>query len=308
MWAYLFYQDVQLFHHPEQRFSAEIVALEEKIELTNQGKRLFYKTNPQLEPAEVFYQSAPKQRERMLVWGYYLSGLDEIHILANQKPELSGIEEVTAAHELLHAVWARLSDEEKERLGKELRMVYEQVKTASLEERMALYEEEEPGQFENELHSILGTEYGELSPPLEEHYALYFRNRPALVAFRQQYGATFEAMEQQIQQLQLDIQQLKADIDTAQASYETKKEELDAAIAQFNQRAASGGFTSQTEFQAERSYLFSQQEIVEAEGNTINQWIEDYNAKVSALNTLSQKNQEFYQSIREPEKILSSDS
>ncbi|MEW4354369.1 hypothetical protein AB1I63_05650 [Streptococcus pneumoniae] len=302
--GYVTYQDYQILHHPEHTFSSTVVALEKELDLTDQGKRIFYATNPQIEQAEVFYRSAPKRTEQLLVWGYYLSGVDEIHVLANQKPELAGIEEVTTAHELLHAAWERLSAEERQNVGAELRMVYEKLKTESFENLMTLYEKEEPGQFENELHSILGTEYGELSSKLEEHYAKYFKNRSKLVSLKQQYGATFEAMEQQIKQLQADIEKLKEKIDAAQVTYEAHREALDTAIAQFNNRAASGSFTSQADFQAERSNLLAEQAAVDTESDTLNQWIEEYNTKVQELNTSAQQHQEFYQSIREPEKMV----
>src|SRR5690606_32509048 len=97
--------------------------------------------------------------------------------------QLDGIKEVTAAHELLHAAWDRLSKSEQTRLGALLEEAYTKIGTDELEERMAYYERTQPGERANELHSIIGTEMADVGEELETYYKKYFIDRQQIVAF-----------------------------------------------------------------------------------------------------------------------------
>lgn len=302
-WAYGAYEEGQRLNQPALYYGVEIADLEGRLDLTSQGRRIFYRAKPQLEEAGQFYQENPSNNEQLVVWGYYLAGSNQIHLLKTNKPELAGLEEVTAAHELLHAVWHSLSDKERTELGQLLRADYEGLKTPKFEGLMAAYEETEPGQFENELHSILGTEYGSLSPALEEHYAKYFQNREKILAYHAQYAAFFEEMEEKIKTLSADIEALYAEIEAERAAYDEAVESLDRAILAFNQEAEAGSFSSATAFQNQRFSLLTQQNQVSNQGAALNELIDRYNQKAEELRELSQNQQDFYESIKKPEKI-----
>ena len=79
---------------------------------------------------------------------------------------LTGVVETTAAHELLHASWVRLSRDERASLSETLIAEYEERAKVDedFKQRMSVYESLSRSAFANELHSVFGTEVGELSP------------------------------------------------------------------------------------------------------------------------------------------------
>ena len=116
--------------------------------------------------------------------------------------------DVVTSHELLHAVWANMSSSEKKTLGSELEKEYNRVANDDLRQRMLGYAQSEPGEQDNELHSILGTELADLSPTLEQHYAKYFANRSAIVAAHAQYESVFSSRRTE---LESELTQIRAE-------------------------------------------------------------------------------------------------
>ena len=68
------------------------------------------------------------------------------------------MKDVTAAHELLHAIWERMSLSERDRIGKLLDAEYERVKDSDFEKLMQSYDRTEPGELINEINSLIVTE------------------------------------------------------------------------------------------------------------------------------------------------------
>ncbi|MCY4088788.1 MAG: hypothetical protein OXF49_01510 [Candidatus Saccharibacteria bacterium] len=89
----------------------------------------------------------------------------------------------TMAHEFLHAVYIRLSDEEREDLDKLLNQAYKSNKTA-LDRFLKPYNltARDNDIKMNELHSFIGTQIDDLPTALENHYSKYFKNRAVVVA------------------------------------------------------------------------------------------------------------------------------
>src|SRR5690606_38163618 len=119
------------------------------------GVFYFRATHPEIASADEFNQDCPRQEANSPILGCYSTGHIYIYDITNDA--LDGIEEVTAAHELLHAIWDRMSANDQQRIGGLLRSTYATISNKELKERMDYYQRNEPGQFENELHSIIGT-------------------------------------------------------------------------------------------------------------------------------------------------------
>ena len=99
--------------------SAEMVAIRDSLSLTGEGEFLFKASAPKLSEREEFNTNCREiLDEEMSVLGCYTDG--DIYVYNIQSSELKGIREVTTAHELLHAVWKRMADGEKQELNRAL--------------------------------------------------------------------------------------------------------------------------------------------------------------------------------------------
>lgn len=277
--------------------SNDIAALATNAGLSDRGRFQFYAAHPRLESASEFNSECRRAEAASPILGCYKQGEDTIHIYNVADTELDGIKEVTAAHELLHAVWARLPEAEKSRLGRLLESTYERVKDDAFAERMAYYDRAQPGSRVNELHSIIGTEVAEIDSELEAHYRQYFANRNKVVAAHAHYNQKFVNLEAQAKQLKAKLEAQKAVIDQRKDSYETRIAALNQKIAAFNQRAQSGDFSSQEEFRAERAKLQNEGRVLQAERRAIIGLIEQYNSDVETLNGLGEQAERLNQSL-----------
>ena len=171
--------------------------------------------------------------------------------------------DVVSAHELLHAVWAGMSSKERDKLKPELEAVYERLADKDLQERMAGYAKSEPGEETNELHSILATEYSELSPALEAHFAKYFVRRSQVVEQHAAYQSVFETRRQELERELADIRSQKATLSSLNRQMDTYK--------------------SSGQIEAYNALVPRQNRLVQS----INRQIEAYRAAVEEYNELS---------------------
>lgn len=217
--------------------STEIAQITERTSFTDSGRFYFYASAPSVERAEAFNDICTRQESGSAILGCYTAGRIVIYDVTNT--QLDGIEEVTAAHETLHAVWDRLDDNERSRIGTLLEAEFTRIKNTELEERMAYYERTEPGQRANELHSIIGTEFATLSPELEAHYAMYFKDRSAVVALHASYQSVFDTLSAQSDTLEQEIAVLKSALDIAIAAYNADSQQITKEVAALKVREAS---------------------------------------------------------------------
>lgn len=227
----------------------EIVALREGVGFTEEGEKLFYVHYPELRTKENFTGTC-SQNEHTIVLGCYISH-SKIYVFDVDDERLEGVEEVTAAHEMLHAVYDRLSGTELQRIDDLVMGVYEQITDEHLLATIATYEARDPSIVPNELHSILATEYEELPEELEAHYAKYFSNRQDIVAkasayadeFRkreaqlEKYDAQLSSLKKQIDQLNSDVAQLSTALNTERQqleALENNPEQYNAAVPSYN--------------------------------------------------------------------------
>jgi len=274
--------------------SGEVTSLKDRLALTGRGTFLFEASHPVLQSADEFNNSCQQHQEtNSPIIGCYTR--NSIYIYDVTANELQGIEETTAAHELLHAVYQRLSPSEKSSIDAELQSAYARVKTPELEKRMKYYEEHEPGHESDELHSILGTEHINLGATLEQHYDDFFTSRAKIIAYHDAYSATFDRITTQMKDLETKINSEVASLNQRISTYNTKMDTLNSDTDAFNQRArVQGAFSSQAEFTAARDALTSRKQVLDAEYASIqtsiasvDSWRTSYNAMVDKYNQLS---------------------
>jgi len=255
--------------------SNEVAALADRSGMNDSGKFYFYASQPAVLDEAAFNQQCDRKEEATAVLGCYNGRA--IYIYNVTDAQLDGIKEVTAAHEMLHAVYARLNDSEKQRISALLETEYEKLKNDERwAERIAFYARTEPGERGNELHSMIGTEVRDLNPELEDYYKRYFADRSKVVALHEKYASVFESLKSRGEALSQQLTELGNQIEQATISYNADVNQLNADIDTFNRRAEGGEFLSQAEFQAVRSALLARVNDLESRRQTINADIARY--------------------------------
>lgn len=266
--------------------SSNIQSIESRIDFSGKGKFYFYATQPEADGSDKFNADCPRQEVGNPILGCYTAGRIYVYDVTNT--QLDGIEEVTAAHEMLHSVWERMSASDQARMGVLLRAEYQKLgNDTDLTERMDYYQRTEPGQFENELHSILGTERATLSPELEAYYKQYFTDRQKVVDLHSKYDAVFKSLKTQSDSLYSELTTLGVSIEVRSTQYSTDTGQLSANIEVFNTRANNGSFSSISQFNSERAALFARSNKLDADRVAISSDIDTYNAKYADYQKIS---------------------
>lgn len=267
--------------------TGEVVQLANDIQFTEKGKFLYMAAQPQLNDRSDFNKHCEKKAEQTVVLGCYL-GPQHLYIYNVTDPRLTGVRQVTGAHEMLHVAYDRLSYPEKTKVDKMIEAALPSVQKAEpeLAARLKLYDKTEPGERNNELHSILGTEAVVLPAELETYYSQYFTNRSIITALAAQYDKVFEDVKNQQNQLVSDLDTLATEINTLTEDYNTGTARLNNDIEEFN-RKADGEFESQSEFNAARGELLTRRNMLETKREIINSKVDEYEAKRAKLENLN---------------------
>jgi hypothetical protein len=268
----------------------------EKNALSDKAKFIFYASQPVVDGTQAFNDVCRNVEFTVSILGCYTG--QKIYVYDIQDEELDGIKEVTAAHELLHAIYERLSQAEKDRLGVLLEAEYEKIRTSrDYQERMAFYATSQPGERQNELHSIIGTEVSSISTELERHYQQYFVDRQKIVAYSDRYISVFNELQTKAEALEEAMSALNVAIESESKNYETLVVELNSDIEIFNQRATSGYYESITLFNRDRANLMSRIQNTENLRNNVNANIARYAEMVDEYNGIAIHSEKLYNSI-----------
>jgi len=276
--------------------TSDIASLVERSGMSDQGEFHFYASQPKLQTAVDFNETWERKERAMAVLGCYNGQFIYIYNVTDAK--LDGIREVTAAHEMLHAGYARLDEAQKQRVHELIDAEYEKLKNdAAFAERLAFYDRTEPGERYNELHSIIGTEVTSISDELEEYYQKYFDDRSKTVKLYEQYAGVFHELQKRSEQLSQQLTQLGNEIERESALYNTDTSRFSADVDAFNQRAENGDFTSQATFQAERNQLILRGEALETRRQQINNNVAQYEVLRAELMGIASESEALNRSI-----------
>ena len=266
--------------------TADIVSLADNSGMAEDGRFYFFASTPKLIANQKTYNSScPRQEEGSAILGCYVSG--KIYVYDVPDERLAGVPPVTAAHEMLHAVYERMSEGERKTVNDLLEAEYQKLlgaEDAKFRERMEYYARTEPGARDNELHSIIGTEIDNISSELEAHYAQYFDNRDKVVTLHDSYNNQFVALEQDSTSLRSQLERLSEEINTMTNQYNADIEALNADIETFNSQAASGAFSTEGSFNAARANLVTQIDTLEQTRQDIDARHVEYEQKRVAYN------------------------
>jgi len=209
--------------------SSLVKSLVADTSMTPYAKRLFYANRPVIEPKDKFNKHCTDPSEQVAVLGCFAGNRLGIYLFDVTDERLKGIEEVTAAHEMLHQAYQRLNQQERTRVNGLLQEYHDIKATNKLKSKIASYETSEPEQLQNEMHSIFGTEAADLPAELEEYYKQYFSDRQKILALHQTYQSEFDKRIAKISNYDDRLTALKDTI-------ETNKKSLDVREADLHQR------------------------------------------------------------------------
>ena len=204
--------------------------------MTSYARKVFYVNHPEIVEKSLFSKSCPDAtREHTIVLGCYHGNQKGIFLLKVSDNRLNGVEQVTAAHEMLHAAYDRLDDSERSEIDRLLKDFYENKLTDErIKKTIDAYKKTEPNDLVNEMHSIFATEVVDLTAELENYYKQYFDSRKTVAQMSIRYQAEFTSRQNavanydiQLEELKQEIERGKADIESGQNDIDTQKAELD---------------------------------------------------------------------------------
>lgn len=252
-----------------------MAAIEADLELTDKGRRIFAATRPTVEGSREFNEHCDSHDAEISLLGCYTDG--RIYIYEITLAQIAPVNKVTAAHELLHAVWERMSESERHQVTEWLDQVY-QNQREWFEDELEIYDDTERTE---EIYTRAGTKLADLPDELEAHYAEYFQNRAAIVQFYQDYEAPFLALQTEMEELAEQIREISSEIELGRETYLQDLAELDKKIDRFNTCAETAGcFVSQAEFTRQRQALLAERANLENTRASLNEKITQNNQRI----------------------------
>jgi len=266
--------------------NSEVKSLANDNKLSNLGQRYLYASRAQIDDRSDFNKFCGLHEPTQTVLGCYVD--TRIYVFDVTNKELDGVMQVTAAHEMLHAAYARLSDSELTEVDGMLSSAEKTLTNdKAFAKRMAVYNQLPRSQYLDELHSVLGTEVKHLPSGLSNYYSRYFEDRAVVVSYYQQYAKVFANLQTDAAQLIAQLDTLATNINSAVRSYNSTAAELSRDIASFNTRAKqSGGFSTQQRFNSERDSLVARSDALDQQRIKINSLISQYQSGLEKLNSM----------------------
>ena len=275
--------------------SPEIAQIANDVGLNENGRFYYFASRPELDFAKEFNGECRSREQGNAILGCYKN--QRIYIYNVNDERLNGLKEVTAAHEMLHAAYERLPESDKKAVNTLLEKEYRKNSDAEFSKRMDYYKRNQPGEEYNELHSIIGTEFADISPQLEDYYKRYFNNRSQVVALHSKYSDKFKELKQGSASLRKELENLSISINNASLKYNKDISNLNSEINTFNSRAKNGDFSSQEDFLNERSYLIKSTRKLEQDRANINRYIGQYESKRIEYNKLVDESNSMYKAM-----------
>lgn len=259
--------------------TGEMSAIEASLQLTERGEFLFKASWPKLSLAEEFNAKCRTKETKMAVLGCYAGG--DIYIYNINVAELEGIRELTTAHELLHAVWARMSEAEQGDLAVVLEQVYDDSKEI-LKDELAVYDASER---QEELFVRAGTELKNLPAGLEKIYGEIFADRDVIVDFYNNYIGVFREIEQEMAEILAEMEEVQAEIEMKSVEYKRRAEQLSADVVNFNSCVeVAKCFKDEEDFDMQRARLIAEQDSLGELYSSIDELVDRYNVLVEQYN------------------------
>lgn len=233
---------------------ANIASIAKDDAMTPKAMRILAVTRPTLESNGQAFQSACAQNEQTIVLGCYHSGLSflsgdsSLFVFDVRDARLNGVQQVTTAHEMLHAAYDHLSTKQKNDVNAMLTDFFNNgLKDQRIIDTINAYKKTEPNDVLNEMHSVLGTEASALPAGLESYYKQYFTSRQAVTTFANNYEDEFTSRDNQIKADDEKLAQMRQTIQSEEAQLQTQLASLEAdraSIERSNDQTAVNNYNS----------------------------------------------------------------
>lgn len=270
---------------------AAISQLATQTTMNDRTRRLFYVYHPELSSKDSF-NSRCNSAEQTIVLGCYIPNTG-IYLFNIQDARLNGVQQVTAAHEALHAAYGRLGKSEKERINTLLNDTFKKISDERIRSTIDEYRNN-GADVNNELHSILATEVRNLPPELEKYYSRYFNNRRAVVGFSEQYEGAFTERKNKIDEADARLAGLKVEIESGEAGLNAMQEELQSDRARLDAFLSSKNYEA---YNAGVSNFNAQVNAYNATVRKVRALIDQYNNLVSERNAIAEEQGELIKAI-----------
>lgn len=263
--------------------------------MTDRARHLFYVNHPSLENKEDFNMHCSDKSEETAVLGCYHGDRQGIYLYAVTDSRLEGVRQVTAAHEMLHQAYDRLSGSERASVDSMLENFYssgaisEDIKT-----KIDTYKKQSDVVLANEMHSIFGSEVRDLPQELETYYSRYFTDRTKVVGFSESYRAEFTRRQQLVKQYDSQLATIKRQIDDNKASLETKLATLKTKEIEIDQDVSG---SNQPEYVADVQAYNATVQAYNAQLAATRKLIDQHNQIVGQRNDIAVQEQELQQAL-----------
>ena len=270
----------------------EMAAIMDELGLSDKALMIFKASHPVLMERGDFNRQCREDETDTAILGCYDGETIYVYNIVND--EISGVRELATAHELLHAVYARMDAEQRTELGAALSEVY-QTEPSDIGTELDLYAE--PERME-ELYVRVGTEIKDLPGVLERHYREIFDDQDKIVEYYNSYIAVFREVNAAVEALKTELTDVKATLDAEVAEYEQRARQLNADVVSFNACAKTPDcFDSDSVFATRRQWLVDEQVNLKEKYASINNLVEQYNALVTEYNANIIRGQTLNQAI-----------
>lgn len=206
---------------------AYVAKLASQDTMNSYTKHLFYLNRPRILNTVTAFRKYCPENKNTIVLGCYHPGQNGIFVYNVPDPTLAGVTEVTAAHEVLHSVYARLSSSERTYVDGLLENYYTHgLNDPTVKSEIQLYQQTEPHDVMDEMNSTFGTEIMNLPKPLDEYYAQFFSNRAAIVRYEQSYQGEITSRTNTVNVDDTKLSSMQSTINTLQSQLETEYAQL----------------------------------------------------------------------------------
>lgn len=296
--AIFFRQDildqVVVWQHP---LSADLASIANRAGMNKTGEFYLAASQTAIVDREKFNSDCSSLiNEKTVILGCYDPTDRRIYVYNVTDKKLDGIREATTAHEMLHAAYDRLSPWDKQRINSLLEAERAKVTDQRIKDLIASYEQSEPTEVVNELHSICGTEVSTLSPELEQYYNRYFSDRHKVITLKDTYEKVFTDLSNQQTALVTKLNAMAPSLKTRVDQYEKDLDAYNTDVDAFNTWADSSSVTM-TEFYNRRGGLVSRGDRLESDRTSINNDVETYNSLKDQLDAINLQAKNLNQSI-----------
>ncbi len=210
--------------------SPKIESLANSLNLTDRAKNILYASSPQLKDKQAFngYCGNDGDPNAYIAGCYYKKNDNEYIDIYDAGSDASDLQNayynydnskmVTLAHEMLHAVHARLSEKDLEWINKELDIIYSSNK--ELQNELRMYPD---SKRYDELYTRSATEVYNLPSSLEKHYSVYFKDRQLIVKKYHDNKKQIDDMLAKADEIMVKIQNQGRIVDSAKTYWQHKQ-------------------------------------------------------------------------------------